>query len=169
MFSNACWYKAKGYFITERRTSIQNTDSYPTLRVDFNVIKARFGTDVCSGTWACPNGSNGQVTITLDNYRSRLLQRMSNEENLSSGFKDLHSVYSWPVVRFDRFLANEQTHMGKMGKWLIWRCITKFHRMSSDNCIPHGMEPAAVRAVCPAAWIATRQCPSSPTGCTSQS
>ena len=58
----------------------------------------------------------GQMTMMLHDYRSRLLHR-TNGINLSSGFRDMGSAKSGPSTAwFDKFLANEQAHMGQMGK-----------------------------------------------------
>ena len=58
----------------------------------------------------------GQMTMTLHNYRSRQFHRTSNDINPSSGFRDMHSAKFgpnfWP--------------MGKpiWGKW-PWQCTTR--------------------------------------------
>ena len=59
----------------------------------------------------------GQMTLMLQNYRSRQFHRTSNGINPSSGFKDMGSAKSGPSAAwFDKFLAHGQTHMGQMGK-----------------------------------------------------
>ena len=66
----------------------------------------------------------GQMTMTLHNYRSRQFHRTSNGINPSSGFRDMGSAKCGPSVAwFDKFLTHGQAHMGQMGKKL-WRCTT---------------------------------------------
>ena len=66
----------------------------------------------------------GQMTMMLHNYRSRQFHRTSHGINPSSGFRDMVSAkYRPSAAWFDQFLAREQAHMGRMGKWL-WRCTT---------------------------------------------
>ena len=65
-----------------------------------------------------------QMTMVLHSYRSRQSHRISNGINPSSGFRDMGSAKSGPSAAwFDKFVANEQAHMGQMGKWL-WRGTT---------------------------------------------
>ena len=66
----------------------------------------------------------GQMTMTLHNYRSRQFHRTSNGINPSSGFRDMGSAMSGPSAAwFEKFLAHGQAHMGQMGKW-PWQCTT---------------------------------------------
>ena len=44
------------------------------------------------GPWASPYGANGQITITLHNYRSRQFHRTSSGENSSSGYREMGSA-----------------------------------------------------------------------------
>ena len=44
------------------------------------------------GPWASPYGANGQMTMTVHNYRHRQFHRTSNGENLSSGYWDMGST-----------------------------------------------------------------------------
>ena len=44
------------------------------------------------GPWASPYRANGQMTITVHNYRPRQFHRTSNGENLSSGYRDMGST-----------------------------------------------------------------------------
>ena len=48
------------------------------------------------GPWASPFGANGQMTMTVHNYRPRQFYRTSNGENPSSGFRDMRSAKSGP-------------------------------------------------------------------------
>ena len=44
------------------------------------------------GPWASPYGANGQMSMTVHNYRSRQFHRTSNGENPSSGYRDMGSA-----------------------------------------------------------------------------
>ena len=48
------------------------------------------------GPWASPYGSNGQISMTLHDYRSRQVYKTLNGVNPSSGFRDMHSAKSGP-------------------------------------------------------------------------
>ena len=55
-----------------------------------------------------------QMTIMLHNHRSRQFLKISNCINPSSGFRDMGSAKPGPSAAwFDKFLANEQAHMGQ--------------------------------------------------------
>ena len=41
------------------------------------------------GPWASPYAANGQMTMTVHNYRPRQFHRTSNGENLWSGYRDM--------------------------------------------------------------------------------
>ena len=49
-----------------------------------------------SGQWACPYGANGQITMTLHNYRSSQVHKTLNGVNPSSSFRDMRSAKSRP-------------------------------------------------------------------------
>ena len=44
------------------------------------------------GPWASPYGANGQMSITVHNYRPRKFHRTSNGENPSSSYRDMGSA-----------------------------------------------------------------------------
>ena len=44
------------------------------------------------GPWASPHGANGQVIMTVHNYRPRQFHRTSNGENPSNGYRDMGSA-----------------------------------------------------------------------------
>ena len=44
------------------------------------------------GPWASPYGANGQITMTVHNYKPRQFHRTSNGENPSSGYRDMGSA-----------------------------------------------------------------------------
>ena len=44
------------------------------------------------GPWASPYGANGQMSMTVHNYRPRQFHRTSNGENPSSGYRDMCSA-----------------------------------------------------------------------------
>ena len=48
------------------------------------------------GPWASPHGANGQITMTLHNYRSRQVHETLNGVNPSSSFRDMRSAKSGP-------------------------------------------------------------------------
>ena len=48
------------------------------------------------GPWASPYGANGQITMTVHNYRSRQVHETLNRVNPSSGFRDMRSAKSGP-------------------------------------------------------------------------
>ena len=48
------------------------------------------------GWWANPCGANGQITMTVHNYRSRQVHETLNGVNPSSGFRDMRSAKSGP-------------------------------------------------------------------------
>ena len=58
---------------------------------------AKSGPNLCQiwqvfGPWATPNGANGQMTMTVHNYRPRQFHKTSNGENPSSGYRDMGSA-----------------------------------------------------------------------------
>ena len=58
---------------------------------------AKSGPDLCQiwqvfGLWANPYGLDGQMTMTVHNYRPRKFHRTSNHENPSSGYRDMGSA-----------------------------------------------------------------------------
>ena len=58
---------------------------------------AKSGPNLCQiwqvfGPWASPYGANGQMTITVHNYRPRQFHRTSNGENPSSSYRDMGSA-----------------------------------------------------------------------------
>ena len=62
---------------------------------------AKSGPNLCQilqvfGPWASPYGANGQITMTLHNYRSRQVHDTLNGVNPSSRFRDLRSAKSGP-------------------------------------------------------------------------
>ena len=44
------------------------------------------------GPWASPYAANGQMSMTVHNYRPRQFHRTSNGENPSSGYRDMGSA-----------------------------------------------------------------------------
>ena len=58
---------------------------------------AKSGPNLCQiwqvfGPWASPYGANGQMTMTVHNYRTRQFHRTSNGENPSRGYRDMGSA-----------------------------------------------------------------------------
>ena len=66
---------------------------------------AKSGPNLCQiwqvfGPWASPYGANGQMTMTVHNYRPRQFHRTSNGENPSRGYRDMGSAFgSRPPTR----------------------------------------------------------------------
>ena len=63
---------------------------------------AKSGPKLCQiwqvfGPWASPHGANGQMTMTLHNYRPRKFHRTSNRENPSSGYRDIWVPQVWQL------------------------------------------------------------------------
>ena len=52
--------------------------------------------DKSFGQWVSPYGPNGQITMTLHNYRSRQVHKTLNGVNPSSSFRNMHSAKSGP-------------------------------------------------------------------------
>ena len=51
-------------------------------------------------------GANGQITMTLHNYRSRQVHETLNGVHPSSGFRDVRSAMSGPICgKFDKFFG----------------------------------------------------------------
>ena len=58
---------------------------------------AKSGPNLCQiwqvfGPWASPYGANGQMTMTMHNYRPKQFHRTSNGENPSSSYRDMGSA-----------------------------------------------------------------------------
>ena len=58
---------------------------------------AKSGPNLCQiwqvfGPWASPYGANGQMTMTVHNYRPRQFHKTSNGENPSSSYRDMGSA-----------------------------------------------------------------------------
>ena len=105
--------------------------------------------------WASPYGANGQITMTLHNYRTRQVHETLNGVNPSSSVRDMRSASLDPICgKFDKFLAPAQAHMGKMGKW-PWQCTTtgidnstelrmeKIHQAVTEIWVPQLWQPPA--------------------------
>ena len=113
------------------------------------------------GPWASPYGANGQITMTLHNYRSRQVHETSNGVNPSSGFRDMRSAKSGPNL-----CQIGSRSFWPMGKW-PWQCTTtgldnstelrtvKIHQAVTEIWVPQVWQPPA---------RPRRQYPSSPQG-----
>ena len=61
-----------------------------------------------------PQGQ-GQMTMTLHNYRFRQFHRTLNDINPSGGFRDMGSAKYGPIAAwFEKFLVYGQAHMGQI-------------------------------------------------------
>ena len=80
------------------------------------------------GPGASPYGANGQITMTLHNYRSRQVHETLNGVNPSSSFRDMHSAKSGPNL------------------WQIWQVFGPWaspygangHMTMTVHCTPTG-------------------------------
>ena len=87
---------------------------------------AKFGPDLWQiwqvfGPWACPYGSNGQMTMTVHNYRPRQFHRTFNHENPSSSYRDMGSASladARPPARTVTIPLQPGGLGGKKGFWL---------------------------------------------------
>ena len=128
-------------------------------------------TSFCPG--ACPYGANGQITMTLHNYRSRQVHGTLNGVNPSSSFRDMRSAKSgpnlWQIWQVFGPWASPYGANGHMTMTVHTYRPRQFHRTSNGENPSSGyrdMGSASLAAARPAArppgpW---RQYPSSPEG-----
>ena len=125
------------------------------------------------GPWASPYGTNGQITMTVHNYRSRQVHETLNGVNPSSRFRDLRSAKSGPnLCQIWQVFGPWATLYGPNGQMTMtvhnYR-PRQFHRTSNWENPSSGyrdMGSASLAAARPTAhppgpW---RQYPSSPEG-----
>ena len=125
------------------------------------------------GPWASPYGANGQITMTVHNYRSRQVHETLNGVNPSSGLRDMRSAKSGPNLcqiwqGFGPW-ARPYGANGQMTMAVHYYRPRQFHRTSNGENPSSGyrdMGSASLAAARPAArppgpW---RQYPSSPEG-----
>ena len=126
---------------------------------------------------ACPYGANGQITMTLHNYRSRQVHGTLNGVNPSSSFRDMCSAKSgpnlWQIWQVFGPWASPYGANGHMTMTVHTYRPRQFHRTSNGENPSSGyrdMGSASLAAARPAArppahppgpW---RQYPSSPEG-----
>ena len=77
--------------VHESLNGVNPSSSFRAMR------SAKFGPNLWQiwqvfGPWASPYGANWQMTMTVHNYRPRQFHRTSNEENPSSGYRDMGSA-----------------------------------------------------------------------------
>ena len=125
------------------------------------------------GPGASPYGSNGQITMTLHNYRSRQVHETLNGVNPSSSFRDMHSAKSgpnlWQIWHVFGPWASPYGANGHMTMTVHTYRPKQFHRTSNGENPSSGyrdMGSASLAAAQPPArppglW---RQYPSSPEG-----
>ena len=76
------------------------------------------------GPRASPYGANGQITMTLHNYRSRQVHETLNGVNPSSGFRDMRSAKSGPnLCQIWQVLGPGASPYGANGQ-MTWQCTT---------------------------------------------
>ena len=115
------------------------------------------------GPWVNPYGANGQIIMTVYNYRSGQVHETLNGVQPSRGFRDMRSTKFDPNWwQIWQFLAHEQAHLGQMGKW-PWQCTTrgldnstelrmeKICQVVTEIWVPQVWQPPAQ----PTAWTVT--------------
>ena len=121
------------------------------------------------GPWASPYGANGQITMTVHNYRSRQVHETLNGVNPSNGFRDMRSAKSGPnlcqIWQVFGPWASPYGANGQMTMTVHNYRPRQFHRTSNGENPSRGyrdMGSASLAAARPPAH--RRQCPSSPEG-----
>ena len=108
------------------------------------------------GPRASPYGANGQITMTVHNYRSRQVHETLNGVNPSSSFRDMHSAKSGPNLWqiWQVFGAN-----GQMTMTVHNYRPRQFHRTSNGenpSSSYRDMGSSSLAAACPTAHPSTR-------------
>ena len=133
------------------------------------------------GWWANPCGANGQITMTVHNYRSRQVHETLNGVNPSSGFRDMRSAKSgpnlWQIWQVFGPWASPYGANGQMSMTVHNYRPRQFHRTSNGENPSSGyrdMGSASLAAARPTARQSARppahppgpwrQYPSSPEG-----
>ena len=93
--------------------------------------------DQVFGQWASWHGANGQITMTLHNYRSRQVHKTLNGVNPSSSFRDMHSAKSgpnfWQIWQVFGPWANRYGANGQMTMTVYNYRPRHFHRTSNEE------------------------------------
>ena len=110
------------------------------------------------GPGASPYGANGQITMTLHNYRSRQVHETLNGVNPSSSFRDMHSAKSgpnlWQIWQVFGPWASPYGANGHMTMTVHTYRPRQFHRTSNGENPSSGyrdMGSASLAAARPAA------------------
>ena len=89
------------------------------------------------GWWANPCGANGQITMTVHNYRSRQVHETLNGVNPSSGFRDMRSAKSgpnlWQILQVFGPWASPYGANGQMSMTVHNYRPRQFHRTSNGE------------------------------------
>ena len=89
------------------------------------------------GRWANPCGANGQITMTVHNYRSRQVHETLNGVNPSSGFRDMRSAKSrsnlWQIWQVFGPWASPYGANGQMSMTVHNYRPRQFHRTSNGE------------------------------------
>ena len=116
------------------------------------------------GRWANPYGANGQITMTVHNYRSRQVHETLNGVNPSSGFRDMRSAKSgpnlWQIWQVFGPWASPYGANGRMSMTVHNYRPRQFHRTSNGENPSSGyrdMGSASLAAARPTARPPARQ------------
>ena len=114
------------------------------------------------GRWANPCKANGQITMTVHNYRSRQVHETLNGVNPSSGFRDMRSAKSrpnlWQIWQVFGPWASPYGTNGQMSMTVHNYRPRQFHRTSNGENPSSGyrdMGSASLAAACPTARTVT--------------
>ena len=96
--------------------------------------------DMCSCPWESPYGFNGQVNITVHNYRIKPFQWTSNGENMSISFMQI-SKRSWNCTTIYIYIQVRQFHQTLKGvnpsSGFRDMCAAKPNGTKFDKVLPH--------------------------------
>ena len=114
------------------------------------------------GPSASPYGANGQITITLHNYRSRQVHETLNGANSSSGLRDMRSAKSgpnlWQIWQVFGPWASPYRTNGQINMTVYNYRPRHFHRISNGEKTSSGyraMGSASLAATRPATRTVT--------------
>ena len=88
------------------------------------------------GPWASPYGANGQMTITVHNYRPRQFHRTSNRESPSCSYRDMSSASLAAAHPAARPAAPTMTTIPIQPKgWGVTKWVLKGNVFSFENTL----------------------------------
>ena len=112
---------------------------------------AKSGPNLCQiwqvfGPWASPYGANGQMNMTVHNYRPRQFHRTSNGENPSSGYRDMGSASlaaARPPGPWRQYPSSPEGWRVKISLELIFKAKLKLE--SGNQKIQYGHQAAILK------------------------